>query len=242
MNLYEHFNKDKKLMLKVIAGILILVIAFFSYILKNGEKDESIVITDGNGNLTGSAATAHQNTGPESEANNQNLDAETDKQSLDIVVDVSGAVSVPSVIILPEGSRVYEAVERAGGFTDEADTRLINQAEILTDGQKLYIPTKEEVEKAQSQNGATGSISIPGSDSTWLPGAASKQTTDQGLININTADAATLQQLSGIGPATAEKIINYRNENGLFQSIEDIKNVSGIGNKTFEKFKNKIKV
>lgn len=228
-HLYEYFTRDKKLMIKVIAGILLLVIAFFSYLMKNTTKDEAIVITDGTA-FDGSAAIVLTSAA-----------IEEDSPSLEIVIDISGAVGKPSVLILPEGSRVYEAVEKAGGFTAEADMRFINQAELLTDGQKLYIPTKEEIK--QAQNGAVPSPITAGSTGfAAIPGASSQQSSDQGLINLNTADSAALQQLSGVGPSTAEKIIKYRNENGPFQSIEDIKNVSGIGDKTFEKFKDKIKV
>ena len=229
-HLYEYFTRDKKLMIKVIAGILLLVIAFFSYLMKNTTKDEAIVITDGTA-FDGSTAIVLTSAAIEEHS-----------PSLEIVIDISGAVGKPSVLILPEGSRVYEAVEKAGGFTAEADTRFLNQAELLTDGQKLYIPTKEEIN--QAQNGAVPVSPItPGSAGfAAIPGGPSQQSSDQGLINLNTADSAALQQLSGVGPSTAEKIIKYRNENGPFQSIEDIKNVSGIGDKTFEKFKDKIKV
>lgn len=230
MNLYDYFNRDKKLILKVIAGVLLLVIAFFSYLLKNTSKDEAIVLSEGVG---GVSSAAMQATG--SAIEDEALPAE-------IVIDISGAVGTPSVLILPEGSRVYEAVEKAGGFTAEADTRFINQAEMLSDGQKLYIPTKAEIEKAQGGNGSIGSAALSGSGAAAVPGLSMQQSDNQGLININTADSAALQQLSGVGPSTAEKIISYRTENGPFQSIEDIKNVSGIGDKTFEKFKNKIKV
>ena len=146
-----------------------------------------------------------------------------------IVVDVSGAVMNPSVVELSEGSRVYEAIEKAGGLSKDADTKMLNQAEMLIDGQKVYIPTAQEMEEASKG----GSSPIPSFQSD--AGRPEK-------ININTASAELLQQLSGVGPSTAEKIINYRNENGKFTRIEDIKNVSGIGEKTFEKFKDKITV
>jgi competence protein ComEA len=107
----------------------------------------------------------------------------------------------------------------------EADTGTINQAEILSDGQKIYIPTKQEMISGNSGGNFAGSI-----------------TRQSGLININTADSAALQEIPGVGPATAEKIISYRNENGKFNTIEDIKSVSGIGDKTFEKMKKKITV
>jgi competence protein ComEA len=144
--------------------------------------------------------------------------------------DVAGAVMAPSVVELPEGSRVFEAIEKAGGLTGDADLSTTNQAEILTDGQKLYIPTRHELEESRA-----------GSPSSGLA-ANSSGVLQSKRININTADSQTLQQLKGVGPATAEKIINYRTENGKFKTIEDLKNVSGIGDKTFEKLKDKITV
>jgi competence protein ComEA len=151
------------------------------------------------------------------------------EEEIMIIVDVSGAVQNPSVVELPEGSRIFEAIKKAGGLAKDADLGSTNQAEILTDGQKIYIPTKQELKESLS--------GTPSSQLAYAAGSSQPK-----LININTADSAALQQLTGVGPVTAEKIINYRNENGKFKTIEDIKNVSGIGDKTFEKFKGKITV
>lgn len=215
MNIIRFFEQDKKLLVKVIAGIVFLVIAFSFYVVKDKTKNEDMTVSSI----------------PESGIENESKSTETaiETERAVIMVDVAGAVANPAVVKLPEGSRVFEAVEKAGGLTADADTRIINQAEILTDGQKLYIPTTQELEENPA---ATASPSI----------SHQKQAGQSSLININTADSDTLQQLTGVGPATAEKIINYRNENGKFMTIEDIKNVSGIGDKTFEKFKDRITV
>ncbi len=214
MNFTHFFNRDKKLMIKVIAGVILFVIAFAFYLMKNIASENDMVLSDI----------------PENEIqSNEQATKPAITEDIMIVVEIAGAVINPSVVELVEGSRVYEAIEKAGGLTKDADTRSINQAEILTDGQKIYIPTKEELESSQ---GVTSPYS-----NTYNTG-----TSQSGLININTADLNTLQQLTGVGPATAEKIISYRNENGKFNSIEDIKNINGIGDKTFEKFKDKITV
>lgn len=215
MNIIRFFEQDKKLLVKVIAGIVFLVIAFSFYVVKDKTKNEDMTVS------------SIPEIGIENESKSTEAAVETEKSI--IMVDVAGAVVNPAVVKLPEGSRVFEAVEKAGGLAADADTRIINQAEILTDGQKLYIPTKQELEENQTLNSP--------SNFTYQ-----KQAGGSGLININTADSDTLQQLTGVGPATAEKIINYRNENGKFMTIEDIKNVSGIGDKTFEKFKDRITV
>lgn len=215
MNFFHFITQDKKLMFKVISGTLFLVVALSFYIVKNSAKEEELTVSQ---LVPTDAAVSIA----------QTSESAVTKKAL-IVIDVSGAVMNPTVIELPEGSRVYEAIEKAGGLTSDADITYINRAEVLSDGQKLYIPTKTELE--DTQNNA----------SSPQPLFQSNQLV-QSLININTADTQTLQQLTGIGPATADKIIAYRNENGKFKSIEDIKNVSGIGDKTFEKFKDQITV
>ena len=147
-------------------------------------------------------------------------DQEPEKEDVILVIDIGGAVIFPGVLELPEGSRVYEAVEYAGGLREDADIRNVNLAAPLLDGEKIYIPTKEEAEQ----------LSVSG---TGIP---------LGKVNINTATSDALQTLNGVGPATAAAIIEYRTENGPFKKTEDLMNVSGIGKKTFEKLKEHIRV
>lgn len=150
-----------------------------------------------------------------------------ESEAAKIVVDIGGEVVSPMVVELDEGSRVGDAIEAAGGVTENADLTDINRAAFVEDGEKIYIPPAE-IEGAEGDG--------DGSSSGYQTGRG------DGKININTADSAQLQELDGIGPATAQKIIDYRKENGRFSSIEDIKNVSGIGDKSFEKIKDRIKV
>ena len=142
-----------------------------------------------------------------------------------IFVDISGCVKKPGVYEVDSGYRIFQVIEEAGGVTRNADTSVINQAEPVTDGLKIVIPDKD------SANASSDSRSVL---------SASDQ--DSGKININTADSTALQEIPGIGPVTAEKIISYREQNGLFRSPEDIKNVSGIGDKTYDKLKSIITV
>ena len=146
-----------------------------------------------------------------------------------IFVDIGGAVKNPMLAELPDGSRVDDAIQAAGGLRQEADMTNINRAEFLVDGQKIFIPSLALDEDGNVIEGASqaGSYSTAG-------------TSDK--VNINTADSTQLQTLSGVGPATAQKILDYRQSNGSFSSIEDIKNVSGIGDKTFEKLKDHITI
>lgn len=153
-----------------------------------------------------------------------------------IYVDIGGAVKSPMLAELPDGSRVDDAIKAAGGLKKEADMTNINRAEFLVDGQKIFIPSYaldedgNVIEGSASAGPAAGTSGAP-------DGAAGAQ---NGKVNINTADSAQLQTLNGVGPATAQKIIDYRDSSGRFVTIEDIKNVSGIGDKTFEKLKDSI--
>lgn len=150
---------------------------------------------------------------------------ETEAAKPMIMVDIGGEVMSPMVAELEEGSRVEDAIKAAGGVTENADLTDINRAAFLEDGDKILIPSK------LSQSGEEDSLSDTDKASSYA----------DDRVNINTADSTELQTLNGIGPVTAEKIIEYRTEQGMFKSIEDIKNVSGIGDKTFEKFKGDIR-
>ena len=142
-----------------------------------------------------------------------------------VVVDVKGQVALPGVYTLSANKRVLDAITLAGGLLPTADERMLNLAAKLVDEMVIYVPTEGE------QTSFLGSI-------VKVPGA----TSDSDLININTSDENELMTLSGIGPSKAKAIIIYREENGLFQSIEQLKEVSGIGDQTFEGIKDFISV
>lgn len=171
----------------------------------------------------------------ESSKEDQEIAEEVKKTPTSIFIYVCGAVEKPGVYELFEGGRVVDAVEAAGGFLETADKTYVNLAALLDDGIKLYIPTMQETMESAALQVETfdkESTSL-GSDSA---GAGS------GLININSATRDELTALPGIGNATAEKIISYREQHGAFKSIEDIMNVSGIKDKLFSKIKDHITV
>lgn len=161
----------------------------------------------------------------ESEVMSETEVRETKAQS--VFVYVCGAVENPGVYELTEGARVYEAISLAGGFTEEADTQWLNQAELVSDGQKLCVLTCEE----------TAEMDLP-------PAAdeAEKQKDSSGKVDLNTASAEELMTLPGIGEAKAESIIQYRTEQGAFTEIEQIQNIPGIKSAVFSKIKDKITV
>ena len=162
-----------------------------------------------------------------------------------IYVDVCGAVANPGVFQLAAGSRVFQAIEAAGGYLPEAALTCVNRAGVLTDGQQLYILTQEEMERQgldpeEMAKASDGQIS--GSAGTGQNTGMTAQVQQDNRININTADEAQLTTLTGIGATRAQAIIAYREENGPFAAIEDIMNVQGIKEGTFAKIKDEIVV
>lgn len=144
-----------------------------------------------------------------------------------IVVDVDGAVTHPGLYKLPPGSRVQAALAAAGGLSPQADAHRINRAAKLHDGQKLYVLSQGESAPPLAASNGQG---CEGQSCTSADGAdAGSDTEGQGLVNINTANATQLTQLPGIGPAIAQKIIDYRTANGPFTSVDDLTKVPGIG-------------
>ncbi len=187
-----------------------------------------------------------------------------------IYVDICGAVANPGVYELSSDSRVFQAIEKAGGYLPEAAASYLNRARSLSDGQQIYVPTQEEVDSQTippTQDGAvqdgvaqgttqtgddtgntasgvgntdgTGTNSQPASGS---QGGTAAATSSDSRINLNTADVSQLTTLTGVGESKALAIIAYREENGPFTSIEDIMNVPGIKEGTYEKIKDKIAI
>ena len=162
-----------------------------------------------------------------------------------IYVDVCGAVANPGVFQLAAGSRVFQAIEAAGGYLPEAVQNCVNRAGVLTDGQQLYILTQEEMERqgldpAEMAGASDGQMN--GSAGTGQNTGIAAQAQQDNRININTADETQLTTLTGIGATRAQAIIAYRQEHGPFAAIEDIMNVQGIKEGTFAKIKDEIVV
>jgi competence protein ComEA len=155
-----------------------------------------------------------------------------------IVVHVIGAVPRPGLYEFIEGARVQDAIDAAGGLLASANTSAINLASLLQDGQQLNIPYKSGSEPVENE---TETVELPTSDANSSSNN-SDENTDVDLVNINTATLEELDSLPGIGPTIAQRIIDYRNENGPFNTIEDIMNVSGIGPATFEEIQDLITV
>lgn len=228
------FDNKKKIII-IVAIILVLFIAYLIYeiISQPSSEIDFNILLDGTEN------------GEEMNKSENFVDNETEEVSEtaeieeEIVVHITGEVKKEGVIYLKKGARIVDAIKEAGGETKEADLSQVNLAYELQDGQKIYIPNKNEKVSQYiiSTNGET--IDSNGANT----GNESTSTSKEGAkVNINTATQNELDGLPGIGPALAQRIIDFREENGNFKSIEDIQNVKGIGDSKFEEIKDKIVV
>lgn len=214
----EMIIKNKKIISIIIAIIILIVIGIY-FIINNFEKNEN----------------EFEISNIEFEENKiENINAEIEEKS-QIIVHIAGEILNPGVISLDEGARIIDAINKAGGITNEADLSKVNLAYILEDAQKIYIPNVNEKEIIENM-----SSEIVKSGSTQENSNTGEKLKNGEKININIATQKELQKLTGIGESIALRIINYRKENGKFNTIEDIKNVSGIGKSKFNKIKNDI--
>ena len=214
--MYE-FNKKQKIIMVIVVSMIIIAFLYYIY-----TKDNSTYVSE--------EEIIEQN-----RVDNTKEDV-AQEETQKIVVHVSGAVNKEGVFELDENSRIADAVQQAEGLKENADTKNINLAFKLEDGMKIYIPTiGENVEETvgETQNDETSKYVIPSN-------GEAQHKERNGKVNINTASQTQLETLPSIGPATSLKIINYREEHGDFQSIEDLKEVSGIGDAKYENIKDLI--
>ena len=220
----SEFNlKDNKVIIVIISIIIIIFICVFFYTRSNLENEYTELE---NYNIL---------------QNETNIEEEQEDTSK-IFIHVTGAVNNEGVVEIKEGSRIADAVEAANGFSADADISQINLAYQLEDGQKIYIPriTDEKLvgdEKILQKEYVTDEA---GDDIILEDEISNIKSKENEKININTAEQSELEEIPGVGEATAQKIIEYRKVNGKFKTIEDIKNVSGIGDSKFENMKEKI--
>lgn len=206
--------KEKKNYL-IVGAIIVLIIIYCIY--NNFSTNDELI--------------EEQNILESSEDSEENVNDEDEEI---IVIHVTGAVNTPGIVRLEEGSRIEDAIEAAGGLTEDSDISDINLAYVLEDGVKIRIPTIDDKENGES-------YIIEGSGDNIILEENTEASSDT-LVNINKADETELDALPGIGPSLASKIIQYREENGNFKKIEDIKNVTGIGDTKYANLKDFIKV
>lgn len=196
----------------------------------------------------------------EKNGNSKDNSAEKDIEKNKIYIYITGEVNIPGVLILDEGSRIADAINAAGGTTARANIDKVNLVYVLEDGMKVNIPNNNDLKNNSDFEYITMSSGDGGKEDYYGGNSSSDSSSDEGsgnesytsvisgsskkysIVNINTATQTELETLPGIGPSLALKIINYRKENGKFSSIDEIKNVSGIGESKFENLKSYITV
>jgi len=201
-------NKKQKIIIIIIAALMLLFIGF--YIINKANNSEYIELE------------TIENEVEENTISNE----ETVEQ--EIIIHVTGAVKNQGIIKTNKGARIADAIDAAGGTTNEADLSKINLAYEVEDGEKIYVPNINDEINAETVTQEAGENVLESNSAKSIK------------VNINSATQTELETLSGIGPSTALKIINYREENGEFNKIEDIKNVPGIGDVKFENLKDSI--
>lgn len=216
----EILNKKQKIVLIIIVTLVIFFIGY--YIIKKTKtySYNNLEILEEENNI-----------------DTTNVDDQEEKKIIEenIIVHISGEVVNNGIIEIEKNARIADVIDKAGGTTKEADLSKVNLAYKVSDGQKIYIPNINEREN-KNLEGTKQYITDEAGDNIIIEG----KTTKDVKININTATQTELETLSGVGPSTALKIINYRKENGEFKKIEDLKNVPGIGDAKFDSIKENI--
>lgn len=203
---------------KIIVICACLGLALGGFFLLKPSSQTSVKET----NLQAEVAAVSKDSSSEKEVKKEEKD-ESPEQDL-ITVDVKGAVKSPGIYDLPVGSRVNDAVQKAGGLTEEADSKSLNLAQKVSDEALVYVPTKGEEASQQATSGTTPSSS------------------KEKKVNLNKASLEELKQVKGLGGKRAQDIIDHREANGKFKSVDELKKVSGIGAKTIEKLKDYVTV
>lgn len=214
---------EKAKQYKIALGIGLLGAIVAGFILLQGRDQGGTDVQQ----LTEQTSSSSSYKDEKSNKSNEISQADTEDQL--VTVDVKGAVKKPGVYQLQSNSRVHDALEKAGGMTEEADLKSINQAQKLSDEAVVYVAKVGENTVDVTASAPTSATS--GTDQT-----------KSALVNLNTATEADFQTISGIGQKRAQDIIAYREANGRFKSVDDLKNVSGIGAKTLEKLKEYVTV
>lgn len=215
--MFENLNKKQKTTILIIAIIVAIGMIYFIYnknqIRSDINLESEILISNTSENKT-------------------NVEIQEDL----VIIHITGSVKNPGIVKLKYGSRIEDAIEAAGGLTENADITNVNLAYVLDDGVKIRIPSITDEKNGDEQILEDGSGENIIEETNMTLGASTKE------VNINKATETELQSLPGIGASLASRIIEYRNQNGKFSKIEDIKNVNGIGDSKYDNIKDFITV
>ncbi len=225
MNNIDRKNKINKKIKTIFSLIIVIICIIYYFYVENNKKEEIIYTNDDEKNVI-------SNKEEYIEENESELNEIEEIKKTKLIIHIAGAVINQGIVEVEEGSRISDVIEKAGGLKENANLININLAMKVEDGMKIYISSNDEINSQEVK------VNL---------GLQSENFEDYEInknekININTASVNELDELPGIGEATATKIIKYREENGEFKSIEDIKNVSGIGDSKYDEIKDKIEI
>ena len=242
----SNLTTKQKVVIGGVIAVMAIIIGIYGYNMLNQEDawEENALEVDGNLQIEAD----NQDNGVVSNQsqegiieNNMYQEAEEQTNGYEnltgkIVVHITGAVQKKGILVLPEGARIADAIDSAGGSTEIADLDEVNLAYVLQDGQKIYIPSQEEKEKLEGK----AYITSESGNNVIVQDVNEKG--GNGKVNINTATQSELESLPGVGESIASRIIEYREQNGKFSKIEDLQNVKGIGDAKFNNMREYIMV
>lgn len=236
-------NKKKNIIITIIIITSMIMGGIILYVteqnndtdISNLEEMEEEFTTQHAENVSQNGEDVENDTGNTNKTEN-NVEDNVGNNETIIAIHITGEVKKPGLLYLKAGSRIADAIKKAGGATKNADLDRVNLAYVLSDGQKIYIPNKNEKEEkiAYIISDSGENILVEEGNSNHNPKGVEEK------VNINTAEQTELETLPGIGPSLAQRIIEYRETNGNFQKIEDLQNVKGIGNSKYSNIKDNV--
>lgn len=231
----EKIKNNKKVLILVMIGVF--VVGIIGFVCLKNNKEEVVDVESFEVERTGDVEKTNQDSQVIQE-NQSKTEAESPSNQNQIYIHIIGEVNNQGVIILEKGQRIIDAIEKAGGITKKADLSKVNLAYVLSDGQKVRIPSVDDKENVEyvTQNSGNNTLIEGGNQ------GASNINLGGGKVNINTATQTELETLTGIGPSLAARIIEYRGQNGKFKKVEELRNVKGIGQSKYDGIKEEVVV
>lgn len=231
----EKLKNNKKVLILVMIGVF--VVGIIGFVCLKNNKEEVVDVESFEVERTGDVEKTNQDSQVIQE-NQSKTEAESPSNQNQIYIHIIGEVNNQGVIILEKGQRIIDAIEKAGGITKKADLSKVNLAYVLSDGQKVRIPSVDDKENVEyvTQNSGNNTLIEGGNQ------GASNINLGGGKVNINTATQTELETLTGIGPSLAARIIEYRGQNGKFKKVEELRNVKRIGQSKYDGIKEEVVV
>ena len=228
----EKLKNNKKVLILVMIGVF--VVGIIGFVCLKNNKEEVVDVESFEVERTGEV----ENNKQDSQDNQSKNETESPSNQNQIYIHIIGEVNNQGVIVLEKGQRIVDAIEKAGGITKKADLSKVNLAYVLSDGQKVRIPSVDDKENVEyvTQNSGNNTLIESGNQ------GANNISLGGGKVNINTATQTELETLTGIGPSLAARIIEYRGQNGKFKKVEELRNVKGIGQSKYDGIKEEVVV